>query len=63
MMNDLSHSFSIFVVFVFTRVGIEIPTIEVRYEHLNIEAYAYVGGRALPTLLNSITNQVEVNLI
>jgi hypothetical protein len=49
--------------FFFTRVGIEIPTIEVRYEHLNIEAYAYVGGRALPTLLNSITNQVEVNFI
>ncbi|PNX79826.1 pleiotropic drug resistance protein 1-like, partial [Trifolium pratense] len=41
------------------RVGIEIPTIEVRYEHLNIEAEAYVGGRALPTLLNSITNAAE----
>lgn len=48
------------LVFVF-RVGIEIPTIEVRYEHLIIEAEAYVGGRALPTFMNSITNTLEVS--
>ena len=46
----------------FYRVGIEVPTIEVRYERLTVEAEAYVGGRALPTLLNSVTNAVEVNL-
>ncbi|KAL0554085.1 hypothetical protein IC582_007996 [Cucumis melo] len=41
------------------RVGIEVPTIEVRFEHLNIEADAYVGTRALPTLLNFTLNMVE----
>ncbi|XP_050384706.1 pleiotropic drug resistance protein 1-like isoform X2 [Argentina anserina] len=40
-------------------VGIELPTIEVRFEHLNIEAKAYGGTRALPTLLNWITNIIE----
>ncbi|OAY36963.1 pleiotropic drug resistance protein 1 [Manihot esculenta] len=34
------------------RVGIEVPTIEVRYEHLNIEAEALVGSNALPSFLN-----------
>lgn len=41
------------------RVGIEMPTIEVRFEHLNIEADARVGGRALPTLLNFTINIIE----
>ncbi|KAK4252850.1 hypothetical protein QN277_010993 [Acacia crassicarpa] len=41
------------------RVGIDIPTIEVRYEHLNIEAEAHVGGRALPTFINFVTNIAE----
>ncbi|PKU72320.1 Pleiotropic drug resistance protein 1 [Dendrobium catenatum] len=41
------------------RVGIELPTIEVRYEHLSIEAEAYVGNRGLPTLFNSIINIFE----
>ncbi|XP_027344794.1 pleiotropic drug resistance protein 1-like isoform X3 [Abrus precatorius] len=41
------------------RVGIDIPTIEVRYEHLNIEAEAYVGSRALPSFLNFATNIME----
>ncbi|GAB4842031.1 transcription factor [Ancistrocladus abbreviatus] len=41
------------------RVGIDFPTIEVRYEHLNIEAEAYVGSRALPTFLNFMINIVE----
>ncbi|CAK8574691.1 unnamed protein product [Lathyrus sativus] len=45
------------------RVGIAVPTIEVRYERLTVEAEAYVGGRALPTLLNSVTNAVESILI
>ncbi|KAI3984864.1 hypothetical protein MKX01_004632 [Papaver californicum] len=44
------------------RVGIEIPKIEVRFENLSIEADAYVGTRALPTLLNSTLNAVEAFL-
>ncbi|RZC83900.1 hypothetical protein C5167_046685 [Papaver somniferum] len=44
------------------RVGIEIPKIEVRFENLSIEADAYVGSRALPTLLNSTLNAVEAFL-
>ncbi|XP_028756830.1 pleiotropic drug resistance protein 2 isoform X1 [Neltuma alba] len=40
-------------------VGIEIPKIEVRYEHLSIEGEAYLGKRALPTLINSTMNTLE----
>ena len=32
-----------------------------RYENLTIEASAYVGGRALPTVLNSYLNFIEVH--
>ncbi|XP_009343426.2 pleiotropic drug resistance protein 1 [Pyrus x bretschneideri] len=41
------------------RVGIVLPTIEVRFEQLNIEAETYVGGRALPTLFNFCVNIIE----
>ncbi|XP_061952088.1 pleiotropic drug resistance protein 1-like [Populus nigra] len=41
------------------RVGLDIPTIEVRFEHLSIEAEAYVGGRALPTIFNFSANMLE----
>ncbi|XP_030969969.1 pleiotropic drug resistance protein 1-like [Quercus lobata] len=41
------------------RVGIDLPTIEVRFEHLNVEAEAHVGGRALPTFFNFSVNIVE----
>ncbi|KAK1265449.1 Pleiotropic drug resistance protein 3 [Acorus gramineus] len=41
------------------RVGIDIPTIEVRYENLNIEAAAHVGGRSLPTMFNFALNMIE----
>ncbi|KAL8113884.1 hypothetical protein AgCh_020969 [Apium graveolens] len=34
------------------RVGVELPTIEVRFENLNIEAEAFVGSRALPSFIN-----------
>uniref|UniRef100_A0A803MQ74 ABC transporter domain-containing protein n=1 Tax=Chenopodium quinoa TaxID=63459 RepID=A0A803MQ74_CHEQI len=37
----------------------EMPSIEVRFENLNVEAYAYVGSRALPSILNSLVNMVE----
>ncbi|XP_057772940.1 pleiotropic drug resistance protein 1-like [Salvia miltiorrhiza] len=38
------------------RVGIDLPTIEVRFENIKIEAEAYVGSRALPTFLNFFIN-------
>ncbi|KAB1221288.1 Pleiotropic drug resistance protein 2 [Morella rubra] len=41
------------------RVGIEIPKIEVRYDHLSVEGDVYVGSRALPTLLNVTLNTFE----
>ncbi|KAE8728222.1 Pleiotropic drug resistance protein 3 [Hibiscus syriacus] len=41
------------------RVGIDLPTIEVRFEHLNIEAQAFVGTSALPTVLNFTTGIIE----
>ncbi|PHT48984.1 Pleiotropic drug resistance protein 1 [Capsicum baccatum] len=44
------------------RVEIDIPKIEVRFEHLSIEGDAYVGSRALPTLWNATINFVEVLL-
>ncbi|KAM3303057.1 pleiotropic drug resistance protein 2 [Capsicum chacoense] len=44
------------------RVGIEIPKIEVRYQNLSVEGDAYVGRRALPTLLNSTLNTIEAAL-
>ncbi|CAN4095920.1 unnamed protein product [Withania somnifera] len=43
-------------------VGIELPSIEVRYEHLNVDADAYIGSRALPTFINFMTNFVETLL-
>ncbi|XP_025606422.1 pleiotropic drug resistance protein 1 [Arachis hypogaea] len=41
------------------RVGLDIPTIEVRFEHINVEAQVYVGRRALPTLFNFYVNVLE----
>ncbi|KAL2332424.1 hypothetical protein Fmac_020005 [Flemingia macrophylla] len=41
------------------RVGLDIPTIEVRYEHLNIEAETFVGSRALPSFINAATDVIE----
>lgn len=41
-------------------MGIEIPKIEVRFEHLSAEGDAYLGTRALPTLLNASMNTIEV---
>ncbi|MDK0764228.1 hypothetical protein P5E87_15865, partial [Clostridium perfringens] len=40
------------------RVGIDYPTIEVRFENLGVEAEVHVGNRGLPTLVNSVTNTV-----
>ncbi|KAF5456683.1 hypothetical protein F2P56_026134 [Juglans regia] len=41
------------------RVGLDIPTVEVRFEHLNVEAEIYVGSRALPTICNFLVNMLE----
>ncbi|XP_012076649.3 pleiotropic drug resistance protein 1 [Jatropha curcas] len=41
------------------KVGLDMPTIEVRFEHLRIEAEAYVGSRALPTMFNFSVNLFE----
>ncbi|KAL4626335.1 hypothetical protein ACB092_05G088900 [Castanea dentata] len=41
------------------RVGIDLPTIEVRFEHVNVEAEVHVGGRALPTFFSFSVNIVE----
>ncbi|EEF49231.1 ATP-binding cassette transporter, putative [Ricinus communis] len=41
------------------RVGIELPMIEVRFEHLNVETEAHVGSRALPTFFNFSIDIVE----
>uniref|UniRef100_A0A0D3H5G1 ABC transporter domain-containing protein n=1 Tax=Oryza barthii TaxID=65489 RepID=A0A0D3H5G1_9ORYZ len=40
-------------------VGIKLPTVEVRYENLNMEAESYVGRRGLPTILNTYTIIME----
>ncbi|CAM6100115.1 unnamed protein product [Calypogeia fissa] len=41
------------------RVEIEHPTVEVRFKNLSVNADVYVGGRALPTLVNFVRNFVE----
>ncbi|KAK8969959.1 Pleiotropic drug resistance protein 1 [Platanthera guangdongensis] len=41
------------------KVGIDFPSIEVRYEHLNIGAEAYAGSRGLPSFFNSVVNTME----
>nr|GLL23468.1 ABC transporter G family member 35 [Ipomoea trifida] len=41
------------------KVGINLPTVEVRYEHLTVEADCYIGDRALPTLPNAMRNLFE----
>jgi hypothetical protein len=41
------------------RVGIKLPTIEVRYEKLSVDADVLVGGRALPTLKNASLNFLQ----
>jgi len=44
----------------YDRVGVDIPTIEVRFENLKIETEVHVGKRALPTLTNYTLDMVEV---
>ncbi|KAI3862926.1 hypothetical protein MKX03_011415 [Papaver bracteatum] len=44
------------------RVNVQLPTVEVRYENVTVEAKCYIGNRALPTLLNTARNIVESTL-
>ncbi|KVH92050.1 AAA+ ATPase domain-containing protein [Cynara cardunculus var. scolymus] len=41
------------------RAKVTLPSVEVRYEHLNIEADCFIGDRALPTLANTVRNIAE----
>ncbi|XP_065855877.1 ABC transporter G family member 39-like [Euphorbia lathyris] len=41
------------------RVGIKIPQIEVRFEHLSVKGEVHAGSRALPTLFNVTLNTIE----
>ncbi|KAJ0964794.1 hypothetical protein J5N97_025932 [Dioscorea zingiberensis] len=41
------------------KVGIQLPTVEVRFEHVTIQAKCHVGNRALPTLLNTARDITE----
>lgn len=41
------------------KVGIELPTVEVRFENYTVNAKCHVGGRALPTLWNVVRNFFE----
>ncbi|CAH1425582.1 unnamed protein product [Lactuca virosa] len=43
-------------------VGIDLPTIEVRFEHLTVEADAFTGCRSLPSFLNFIIEILEAFL-
>ncbi|KAJ9568577.1 hypothetical protein OSB04_004543 [Centaurea solstitialis] len=38
------------------KVGISLPTVEVRFKNLSVEADCHVGDRALPTLINAARN-------
>ncbi|KAK6153661.1 hypothetical protein DH2020_013300 [Rehmannia glutinosa] len=44
------------------KVGINLPTVEVRFENLTVEADCFVGDRALPTLPNAARNIAETAL-
>ncbi|MFS8009092.1 hypothetical protein Hanom_Chr14g01280461 [Helianthus anomalus] len=44
------------------RVGITLPTVEVRFERLTIEADCDIGDRSLPSLANSARNLFELAL-
>ncbi|XP_050234079.1 ABC transporter G family member 29-like [Mercurialis annua] len=41
------------------KVGIKLPAVEVRYEHLTVEAECQIGSRALPSLPNAARNIAE----
>ncbi|XP_016442240.1 ABC transporter G family member 32 isoform X2 [Nicotiana tabacum] len=46
----------------FERVDLDFPKVEVRFQHLTVEAYVHLGSRALPTISNFIFNMTEAFL-
>ncbi|KAL8553250.1 hypothetical protein ACS0TY_001782 [Phlomoides rotata] len=44
------------------RVGIDLATIEVRFEHLSVGAETYIGRRSVPSFFNFTINLLEVFL-
>ena len=45
------------------RVGIQLPSVEVRFQDLTVEAQAEAAGRELPSIFNSYRNWVEVSIV
>ncbi|KAH9619998.1 hypothetical protein KSS87_023638, partial [Heliosperma pusillum] len=43
----------------FNVVGLQFPKVEVRFEHLEVNAFVQVGTRALPTIPNFVFNMSE----
>ncbi|KAK4357468.1 hypothetical protein RND71_023078 [Anisodus tanguticus] len=44
---------------VFSRVGLDLPRIKVRFDPLSVDAETYVGNRAVPTIFNFTVNILE----
>ncbi|KAK1412286.1 hypothetical protein QVD17_33413 [Tagetes erecta] len=44
----------------FDRIGITLPTVEVRFENLTVKTNCYVGHRAIPTLTNTVRNLADM---
>lgn len=41
------------------RVGITLPTVEVRFKNLTMKANCFVGNRSIPTLTNTLRNLTD----
>ncbi len=44
------------------RVGIELSTVEVRFQDLEIETSVFVGSRALPSVTNRLRDYIQASL-
>ena len=42
------------------RAGVQVPTVEVRFDNISVNTSVYVGSRALPSVINSYRNIMEV---
>ena len=60
--DDCSHSrfFPVNLPVYSCSVNLRFPSVEVRFENVNVEAGVYVGTRGLPTLLNFAMNMTSV---
>lgn len=59
LLTNWNSGIDFFFCFTNSRVGIRLPTVEVRFQNLTVEADSYVGSRALPTLPNVALNLLE----